>query len=191
MEPHHIRPDRRHRSVLCAILLAATPAFTCNGARAGQPDPGAPARRAAAQLDFANRLQGKWTCSGRARDGAPYEATMLLFTVKPGTYEFELTPQPASAQHPNVIETWTWEWSYASHGSWWATPDKRTADAGVQYTSGGWDGTRLVWTQHVLGSRSTHTFERTPNGTLLFAIADGAGDRSDAPRLICRRTPSR
>ena len=166
-------------------VVAPSPAIT-------QADIDGLARDAAVQLAFATRLQGRWACSGNARDGAVLKATMLLFTVKPGAYEFELTPQPASSTFPNVIETWEWRWSYAKQGQWFASADPRTAGACIQYTSDGWSGMRLLWIQHLAQSTVSRTFDRPPAGSLAYTLHDGvvSDPAKVVYRLSCRRSPA-
>jgi hypothetical protein len=149
-------------------------------------------RDTAARFGFASKLQGCWTCGGLAADGKARKASIVLFTVTPGVYEFELTPTPASPAWSNIVETtWKWRWSYGTYGRWFATADSRTAGAGVQFVSGGWSGTRLEWKQFVSPSTITRTFELTADGSLAFTVRDTGNSEGSGGdyHLLCRRSP--
>jgi hypothetical protein len=145
-------------------------------------------RDAAARFAFTRKLQGRWTCT-RATSGKPLKATMLLFTLTPTVYHFEVTPTPASPKWSNIIESWKWEWSFGTYGRWFSTADPRTAGAGIQYVSDGWDGSTLLWKEHVSPSTITRTFELLPDGGLALGVRDrsAAAHPDDSYRLTCRR----
>ncbi len=148
-------------------------------------------RDAAARLGFTRKLQGRWTCT-RATSGKPLKATMLLFTLTPTVYHFEITPTPASSKWSNIIESWAWVWSFGTHGRWFSTADSRTAGAGVQYVSDGWDGSTLLWKQYVSPSMVSRTFELQPGGSLTFNVRDRSATAhpDDSYNLTCRRSPA-
>ncbi len=148
-------------------------------------------RDAAARLAFTTKLQGRWNCT-RDAGGTPRKATILLFTLTPAVYHFEVTPRPASPKWSNIIESWKWVWSYGTHGRWFSTADPRTAGAGIQYVSDGWDGSTLAWKQYVSPSMVSRTFELLPDGGLALRVSDRSASAhpDDSYRLTCRRQPA-
>jgi len=186
--------EARRGSVGIAFALAlATAALAPSSAPAqtSQATIDSLTRDAAARLAFTRKLQGRWTCT-RATTGKPLKATMLLFTLTPTVYHLEITPTPATPKWSNVIESWKWVWSFGTYGRWFSTADSRTAGAGIQYVSDGWNGSTLLWKQYVSPSTVSRTFELEPDGSLAFSVRDHSATAhpDDSYHLTCLRPPA-
>jgi len=177
--------------IVAFTLAAATLLPTSARAQTSQATIDSLTRDAAARLGFTRKLQGRWACT-RATTGKPLKATILLFTLTPTVYHFEITPTPATPKWSNVIESWKWVWSFGTYGRWFSTADSRTAGAGIQYVSDGWDGSTLLWKQYVSPSMVSRTFELQPDGSLAFSVRDRSATAhpDDSYHLMCRRSPA-